>query len=76
MLALAIVNLLAGFVIGLYVITFRMEWFARIGTIIMGVVTCTLTPHPLSIAFLAGFVLQTSLRWWHLKTKKHITINV
>lgn len=74
MLLLIIVNFIVGFAVGLAAIYLKLEWFARFGTIALGIFTCVVTPHPLSIAFLLGFFVQSSMRFWHLKTGKSVTI--
>ncbi len=57
-----IVSFAVAMLIGRCINGMRTEWFARIGVVIIGCVTIPVYPDALSIAFMIGFTVQTTLR--------------
>ena len=57
-----IVSFVVAMLIGRCINGMNTEWFARTGLIIIGFVTIPVYPDAISIAFMIGFTIQTTLR--------------
>jgi hypothetical protein len=59
-----------GMTMGKIIVGLDCEWFARIGTIVIGLVSIPFMMHPLSIAYLIGFIIQSICRLWVMRMVK------